>query len=138
MILHQNSIIKLDYNPATDILQVDYPDLHTFHLPEISESLVLLVETIRNYDVKRLLLDASKTIIEVSEEQNKQLTLQLASDLQKTRIQKVARIQPLDQTRELTAQENIKRIQQAGLLSYQIQTFISKDEALAWLKKNEN
>jgi hypothetical protein len=52
MILHQSSIIKLEYDPATDILEVEYPDLEKFMLPEIKHAFNLMVETIRNYDVK--------------------------------------------------------------------------------------
>ncbi|MFD3001963.1 hypothetical protein ACFS7Z_16440 [Pontibacter toksunensis] len=133
MILHQSSLITLDYNPATDILVVEYPDVHDFLLPHIRQSLAIMVEAIRNYDVKKLLLDASRTIIDVSEEENRQLTLQLAADLMHTRLQKVARIQPLNYVRETRAQENINRIRQEGMLPYQLETFTSKAAAMDWL-----
>lgn len=138
MILLENSIIRLDYEPATDILEVDYPDLHDSQLSEIRYSFKLMVETIRNYDVKRLLLDGSKTAIEVSDDENRELTMQFAADLVKTRLEKVARIQPIDKTREMKAQENINEIKQAGLLPYQVKTFTNRAEAKAWLKGNAN
>lgn len=133
MILHQSSLIRLDYNPATDILVVDYPDINEFLLPHIRQSLTLMVEAILNYDVKKLLLDASRTIIEISEEENKQVTMQLAADLMRTRLQKVARIQPVNMMQETRAQENISRIRQVGLLPYQLETFTSRTAAMAWL-----
>ena len=133
MILEQTSVITLDYNPATDILQVDYPDVVAFQLPEIERSLKLLVNAIRNYDVKKLLLDASKTTIEVSPEENTAVTLQLAADLVNTRLQKVARIQPADNQRETMAQNNINQVKLSGLLPYQLQTFTNKSDAMAWL-----
>ena len=136
MILAKTSIITLDYNPATDILQADYPDLIGFQIPEIKRSLTIMVEAIRNYDVKKLLLDASKTTIEVSQEESSAITRQLAVDLVNTRLQKVARIQPVDNNRERTAQENINQIGQAGLLPYQLQTFTHKSDAMAWLMGN--
>lgn len=133
MILHHNSIIRLDYSPATDILEVKYPDLQKFMLLEIKESLKLMVETIRNYDVKRLLLDASSTYIEISEEENRMLSLQLAEELTRTRLQRVARIQPKDPEKELRAQQNIKQIEKEIVLPYQIHTFSDRAEALKWL-----
>lgn len=135
MILHQNSILRLEYNPATDILEVKYPDLQKFMLFEVRESLKLMVETIRNYDVKRLLLDASTTIIDVSEEENRNMSMQLAAELSHTRLRKVARIQPLDPNKELRAQENIKEIEKAGHLPFQLRTFTDRSAALHWLKE---
>ncbi|MBC5994534.1 hypothetical protein [Pontibacter cellulosilyticus] len=134
MILHQNSIIKLEYNPATDILEVKYPDLQRFILFEIKESLKLMVDTIRNYDVKRLLLDASSTHIDISDEENRDLSIQLAGELARTRLQKVARIQPLDPKKEQRAQENIKQIEKNLPLPYQLRSFSERTVALEWLK----
>jgi hypothetical protein len=51
-----------------------------------------MVDTVRHYDVKRLLLDTRKTVIAVSEEENREVTSQLASNLAKTPLQKLARI----------------------------------------------
>ncbi len=135
MIIHQNSLISLVYSPASDILEVEYPDLQVYMLSHIKESLDLMVQTIRTYDVKRLLLDASKTVIEISEEENKQVTLHLAEALVTTRLQKLARIHPIDLNREIRAQENIQNLKASGLLTYQLQTFTSKDQALTWLQR---
>lgn len=60
--------------------------------------------------------------------------MQLAEDLTKTRLEKLARIQPAVQEREEMAQKNIRRIVKTGLLPYQLKTFTSKPEALAWLR----
>lgn len=135
MIIHQNSLISLDYSPAFDILEVEYPDLQGYMLSHIKDSLDLMVDTIRTYDVKRLLLDASKTVIELNDEENKNLTIYLASQLVKTRLQKLARIQPIDLNVEIRAQENIQNIASSGLLPYQLKTFTVKEEALNWLKE---
>jgi hypothetical protein len=123
----------MDYNPATDILSVDYPDLENLLLPTIKHSLLALVEAIKSYDVKKLLLDASRTVVSVSEEENREVTIKLASELAKTRLEKVARVQPVDPMHETRAQANINRIKQAGLLPYQLQTFSTREEAIKWL-----
>lgn len=136
MILHQNSIIQLNYNPATDILDVKYPDLQRLFLSEIQESLKLMVETIRSYDVKNLLLDASTTRVELSDADNRNLTLHLAAELSNTRLVKVARIKPIDPIKEIKAQENILNLERSRLLPYQLRTFSDRAEALAWLTGN--
>ncbi|WP_276499691.1 hypothetical protein [Pontibacter litorisediminis] len=133
MILHHNSLIKLEYSPATDILQVNYPDLYSYQLSEVRHSLAVMVEAIRNYDVKRLLLDASVTAISIGEAENRELSISLAASLAKTRLQKVARIHPLNPTRESIAQENISNILRAGPLPYQLRTFSNRTQALQWL-----
>ena len=133
MIIQPNSPIRMDYNPATDILSVDYPDLENLLLPTIKHSLLTLVEAIKSYDVKKLLLDASRTIVSVSEEENREVTLQLASELAKTRLEMIARVQPVDPAHETRAQANIDRVKQAGLLPYQLQTFNTREAAMQWL-----
>jgi hypothetical protein len=134
MILLQNSIIKLEYDPATDILQVRYPDLQRLHLSEIRHSLKIMVETIRNYDVRRLLLDASQTSMDVTDDENRNLTLELAAELSKTRLLKVARVHPIEYTKESRAQRNIDVARQSGLMPYELESFSDRIEAIAWLR----
>lgn len=133
MILHHNGLIKLEYSPATDILQVNYPDLYSYQLTEVRHSLSIMVETIRNYDVKRLLLDASVTSVHITDEENSELNLNLARELSKTRLQKVARIHPLSPLRESIAQKNIEKIFHSGMVPYELKTFSHRTEALSWL-----
>lgn len=134
MILLQNTVLKLEYNPATDILQVKYPNLHSYHMSEIKHNLAIMVENIRNFDVRKLLLDASQTIVEISDADNRQVTMELAAQLAKTRLIKVARVHPVDLKAEVRAQENIQAIQKIIPLPYEIGTFDSVEEALEWLQ----
>lgn len=60
-----SGVITLDYDPPTDILETSMPDIKEFALSEVSFCLGLIVESIRNYDIKHLLLDSSKSVIEV-------------------------------------------------------------------------
>lgn len=130
MILFESSIIKLDYNPATDILDVSYPDLHDYFLAEIKHTINIMVDLIKNYDVKKLILDATKTIISVSDEESREVATFLATGLMKTRIQKVARVQSLNSKVEITTQGNIRHIQASGELPFQVQNFTSKAAAI--------
>ena len=73
-----------------------------------------MVEAIRNYDLKKLLPDASKTTIEVFNEENTAVAMQLATDLVNTRWQKVVRMQPVNNNWKIMAQETINQLKQAG------------------------
>lgn len=136
MILFQNSIIKLDYTPATDILDVEYPDLHGFMLPEIKLNIDIMIDNIVNYDVKKVLLDSSHTVVSVSAEESREVATYLAAGLIKTRVQKVARVQSNNTTVETTAQGNIQHIQESLPLPFLLQNFTGKADAIDWLSGN--
>ena len=133
MILFRNSILILDYNPSTDIMEVDYPDFPDYLIPEIKNSLDILFEHVRSYDVTKLLIDSSKTLTDVKDEDSRVVALYLVNGLIKTRLQKVARVQSLVTSVENRAQENLKQIQQHVNLPFQVQNFSNKYDALIWL-----
>ena len=135
MILFRNSILILDYTPSTDILEVDYPDFPDYLIPEIKNSLDILFEHVRSYDVKKLLIDSSKTMTDVQDEDSRVVALYLVNGLVKTRLQKIARVQSLVSSVENRAQENLKLIQQSVTLPFQFKNFTSKSDAFNWLKK---
>jgi small-conductance mechanosensitive channel len=135
MVLFENSIVKLDYDPATDIIEVAYPDLHTYLLAEIKYTIDQMVDIIKSYDIKKLLLDSSKTRISVSEEESREISTYLARGLATTRIQKVARLQSPSQSVEKLAQSNIKNLEQSKVMPFQLTNFSDKTEAIVWLKE---
>ncbi|MGV3539063.1 MAG: hypothetical protein ACO1OQ_04585 [Rufibacter sp.] len=134
MVLFENGILKLDYNPATDILEVAYPDLVGYLLPEIKNSIEVLIDTLVNYDVKRLLLDSSNTSVSVSPQESQEITVYLVTGLAKTRLQKVARLQSGSQAVESTAAHNVHHVKQKGLLTFPVENFTEKRQAVAWLQ----
>ncbi|WP_207434945.1 hypothetical protein [Sabulibacter ruber] len=134
MLLHQDSILKLEYDPATDILEMTWPDIDPDLLPEVRQAMQTMVETIRNYDVKKVLIDGSKASITISKEESTSLSLKLAQDLNSTRLQKIARLESTDLRRESEAEETRLRIQTSLDLHYEMQNFADRSSALAWLK----
>ncbi|MFT2008186.1 hypothetical protein ACMA1I_05875 [Pontibacter sp. 13R65] len=126
-------MIKLDYNPATDIAVVEYPDLHDYLLPEIKHSIDLLVGNIKNYDIKLLVLDGTRTVSTVDAEQGREIANYLAAGLMKTRLKKLARIQSVIASVETRANDNVKHIQETQEPPFQMQAFTSKEEAIGWL-----
>ncbi|MBF9255044.1 hypothetical protein I2I11_17230 [Pontibacter sp. 172403-2] len=133
MVLFQNSIVKLDYNPATDILEIEYPDLHGYLLLEIKHNIDIIVDIIKSYDVKRLILDSTRTVISVSEEESREIAMYLAMGVMKTRVQKVARLESYNSTLEEAAQNNVRHIEESQLLPFLIKNFTCKADAVAWL-----
>lgn len=136
MVLFDNSLIRLDYDPATDVLAVEYPDLHDFLLTEIKRSIDTLVDTMKNYDVKRIMLDSTRTIISVSDEESREIALYLTAGLMRTRISKVARVQSGSAAVEATAEGNIRHIKESMSLPFGLQNFTDRKEAVEWLKKD--
>jgi hypothetical protein len=134
MVLFENGIIKLDYFPASDILEVAYPDLHDFMLPEVLNSMDILVGNIVNFDVKRVLLDSSLTVVAVSDEKSRRITAHLVAGLMRTRLQKLARVQSASPVVEAIAQGNIKHVRDTYALPFELQNFSCKSEAVEWLK----
>lgn len=138
MILFENSIMKLEYDPATDIMVVAYPELHGYLLPEIKHSVDILADVVKSYDVKKVLLDSTKTVVDVTPEESREIAVYMASSLAQTRVQKVARVQSLNLTVETRAERNLQHVQQALSLPYVLQNFTHKAEALAWLQNDSS
>ena len=135
MILYQNALIVLDYNPSTDILSVEWPNVQPYNLPEIRHTLEMLVESIRNYDVKKLLIDGSKTTVspELDESEYREIIFKFVSDIAKTRLQKSARIITPDKVREAKSKQLSAEATRNTNLTIQNQDFVTKSEALEWL-----
>ncbi|KAA3440274.1 hypothetical protein [Rufibacter hautae] len=138
MILFENSIVRLNYDPGTDILEVAYPDLHGYLLPEIKHTINKMVDIIKNYDVKKLLLDSTQTIISVGEEESREISMYLAAGLSRTRLQKVARLQSSSEGVEKVSERNIEQIKAAQQLPFALRNFRAKAEALDWLKADQS
>ncbi|QHL88889.1 hypothetical protein GU926_16215 [Nibribacter ruber] len=133
MIIFQNGLLTLDYEPSTDILFVEWPDIQAFVMPEIKQALQILVDHIKNYDIKRLLIDASKTNLEVQTEEYTVLLKEFGTNLMTTRLEKLARIQTGSGSRENSVQQARKETQ----FTVRLENFTNKEEALDWLKQKK-
>jgi hypothetical protein len=131
MILYQSSLITLEYDPATDILSVNWPDVQEVYIPALEKEANVLVETIKHYDVKKLLIDSSKAAVEVDEEAYQSFLVSFAHELMKTRLRKVARIGTTDQTREKLVNQTSEVTQISQAMAFQV--FDNKSKAQAWL-----
>ncbi|WP_026464023.1 hypothetical protein [Adhaeribacter aquaticus] len=137
MVLYQNNFIVLNYEPTTDILTVDWPQIESYLLHEVERSLQTLVDYVRNYDVKRLLIDAGKATSSpelVDSSEYKRIIMEFAINLNKTRLQKSARVVALDKNRETKTQKVAAEIVQQTGFAIQSKNFDTRAEAMAWLK----
>jgi hypothetical protein len=132
MLIYHNSIITLDYNPATDILSVALPDIQAHSISEVERCLDIIVEHVISYDVKKILIDSSKAVVEVEDEAYRNLMLQFSQALMKTRLQMVARIGTPVAAQERRANLVAEEVHQSNpLVAYQ--NFTGKAAALDWL-----
>lgn len=130
MILYQNALIKLEYSPATDILLVDMPSVSYGIVPEFRRALDIIVENVRAYDVKKLLVDARKSVIEMDPEDYGKLVVKFATDLKATRLIKGARVISSNADREKLVKEGVNTTDPGFLFK----TFTDFSEAEEWLK----
>ncbi len=128
-----SGIITLDYNPTTDVLVTSMPDVRQFGMSEVSFCLGLIVDNIRNYDIKNLLLDSSKSVIEVEDEAYKAITAKFTKDLMSTRLKKIARVGTLDIKREEKSAKLSMELKQEFSLPIIFENFTSKAAAMEWL-----
>jgi hypothetical protein len=133
MNIFSNGLISLDYDPATDILFAALPDIRNFGTTEVERSLQIFVETITNYDIKKLLLDSSKAIIEVDDEVYRKIILTFSTDLMKTRLKYIARVGTPLENQEKRAQEVASNIKQITTIPLDFRNFTNPTEALEWL-----
>lgn len=124
-----NKFIKLDYNPTTDVLFVEWPNMHDYTLPEIEFILEELVNTVKYYNVRRILADSRKSKITLRDDAYAQVVNQLVQMLNATHLEKFARLVTTEANRESIANNA------ATLLngSIQYQSFANTDVAIAWL-----
>ena len=129
MIIFKNGFICLFFDPATDTLSFEMPNVDSVVMPEMKRSLDIIVEHTRNYDAKKILLDARNTDIGVEEDDYAELIEAFYYNLSSTRVQYIARVVKSESKRE----NIIKRVLDAAALPMQIQRFTLEADARKWL-----
>lgn len=124
-----NPIVKLDYDPARDILSVEWPDFNDYSVSEAMFILDIVIDTIKGYDVKYLLTDTRNRMVDVPDARYKEIILKFARDLSTTRLQKLARVVTENTLREKPIQE----VRQESNLTIPMKNFSSAGEAIYWL-----
>lgn len=125
-----NNFIKLEYDPGTDVLFVEWPNVHDYSKVEVTFILDEIVETVKNYDIKNLLTDTRHSHVTLSDHEYAGILNQLAINLTTTRLQKFARLSGSIPNREKLAYEAAALVKD----TIQYKSFDDRDSALAWLR----
>ncbi|AKQ45476.1 hypothetical protein TH63_07195 [Rufibacter radiotolerans] len=132
MVIYDNGFLKLDYETNTDILSVMMPPVDTILLPEVARSFGVIVEHVRNYDIKKLLIDARETRVDVEEEVFKPIISDFVKGLASTRIKRVARLVSPSFARELV----VTKVFQDREIPIEFESFTEATPAYAWLEND--
>lgn len=136
MILSQNSLMVLEYEPSSDILTVEWPNAELFLLPDLKQTFLTLIDTVRNYDVKRLLIKATAEFVITALESAKDNSIyirRVLKGLRGTRLQKIARILAFDMEPDKEEQKLAAEINGDATITIQYRTFPENEMAKAWL-----
>ncbi|WP_345159794.1 hypothetical protein [Pontibacter saemangeumensis] len=101
-------------------------------MADVKEAFNIIVDTVKHYDVKRLVIDSSKAVIDTSDKEHREVLVKFARDLMGTRLQKLARVGTQDTLRET----NVSKAKEDAAFSIAFQNFSDKAAAVAWLNKS--
>jgi hypothetical protein len=124
-----NPNVVLRYNPASDILLVEWPDFTDTALAEANQILDTIIETIVMYDIKCLLVDARRSIIRVTDSLYIEAIFKFAIDLERTHLKKFARVI----TQAMLKEQPVRNMVQKAYISVAIQNFDNIEDAWNWL-----
>lgn len=130
MILHSDRFFEHQYDVKLDLLLVYWPNIENIFLPEILHSTGKLVENIRNYNIRNLLIDASRTTLLSSYHDADQVINLLVKGLDKSNLEKLARIESSNSHREETLKAFA--IHMNEIFSYTTRFFNDKAGAMDW------
>ncbi|PKV62427.1 hypothetical protein [Pontibacter ramchanderi] len=134
MLLHRDGLIELNYDPATDILSVSWPDINIYSRTQITYSFAKLREVIAFYDIKKLLIDSRFNQVLIDEEAYSELIRELHGNLRSTRLAMTARLGSLTKLREEKAKQHAKQLIDELKPSFAFRNFDDAGMALQWLK----
>lgn len=127
-----STLIRLDYNPAKDVLSVEWPDVQFYALDKVRHILKEVIDTVRYYDVKRLLIDARNSITGIDYEDYVALATDFGIQLTLTRLEKVARIESTSNQREKHVQHISEKNSFHAAVAFK--NFPDEVTAITWLE----
>ena len=137
MILFKNHLVELNYEVKNDILTVIWPDLKQDDVIELEYVLTTIIDTISHYDIKRLLIDSGKAVVEIEEPTYRALIFKFVQRLAFTRLKKMARIISESTVRENRLKGYAQEMEVQRMFTFVNGEFENKQRAIDWLLKNE-
>lgn len=136
MILHSDRYFEHLYNVKLDMVSVKWPTIESIYLPEILNSVSILVENVINYNIRNILVDASETKLLADYYDADKVVHLFIDGLAKSRLEKLARIESLNSDREsmlkLLASEMNNKYQ------YETRFFNDYNSAYKWLEQGNS
>ena len=129
MQLYKSRNIILRYNIASAILSVEWPTRKEPSISEVRQSLQVLVNYIRKYNIENLLLNESENVFLPHKAEYKLIVTQFKRALQSTRIKRVARVM----TSQIEREEAIKNLIKILEPEVVLRNFNTRTAAIAWL-----
>ncbi|WP_347158333.1 hypothetical protein [Pontibacter chitinilyticus] len=133
MILHRDGLVEMQYDAAVDILKVKWLDSKGATRDEFGYSFQKLLETIRNYDIKKLLIDSREDITAVTDEEYKELNTTFANKLAGTRLARIARLGTTNTSRESFVEALVEDVLALPDTTVAYHNFYDEQHATAWL-----
>lgn len=134
MLLHRDGLIELNYDAATDILTVSWPDINSYSSSQLAYSFAKLKDAIMYYDIKKLLIDSRFNEVMVEQETYSELIRQLHQSLRTTRLEMTARLGSLNEEREVKAKQHAVQLIDELKPTFAFRNFDNPGMALQWLK----
>lgn len=132
MVLHTDRYFEHIYDVKHDLVCVKWPTIESLYLPEILNSIRVLVENIKNYNIRHLLIDATETKAHSSNEDANKVVYELLTGLGKTHLEKLARVESAIPERESVLKQMIPEV--APQVNFEIKFFKDIAGALNWLQ----
>ncbi len=134
MLIYQDGFIELNYDAATDILTVSWPDIVDPQGSGLEHAFGKLVETVRYYDIKKLIIDSRFNKVYIQEWEYTELMQGVHKALSTTRLEMAARLGSMDSSREEKASKHAIQIIDQFKPTFAFRNFNLASDALNWLK----
>lgn len=132
MNIFDNGFITLEYVPAIDVIYVTMPTTNDAVLPEVKQSLAIIVEHVRNFYIRNMLLDVRNAKVFINEDAYASMISAFSRDLLSSNLQKLARVVNEDSLRESIVHD----IFSDKPLLIAARSFTEVVSAMEWLKAN--
>lgn len=126
----------MNYDVATDILVVKWLASETSTSLELGYSMALLVDKVRSYDIKKLLIDAREDVVGITDEEYVDINVKFANNLASTRLERVARLGTTNINRENFVKSLVDDVQLLPQTKLVYKEFNDESNALEWLQDN--
>jgi hypothetical protein len=135
MILHSDRYFEHLYDVKLDMVSIKWPTIESIYLPEILNSVSILVENVINYNIRNMLVDASDTKLLADYEDADKVVHLFVDGLAKSRLEKLARIESVNVDREIMLK--LLASEMNNKYNYETRFFNDYSSAYKWLEEGK-